>query len=114
MRRPALLRAGARDVDVTVPEEYMGDVIGDLNSRRGRVLGIERIEGQNGGLPKQRVKANVPQREMLSYAVDLRSLTHGRGSFHAEPSHYEQAPQAVQQQVIDAARQAGFAAHVEH
>jgi elongation factor G len=110
--RPVLLEP-ILSADISVPEEYMGDVIGDLNSRRGRVLGIERVEGSHGAAAKQRVKANVPQREMLRYAVDLRSLTHGRGSFHAEESHYEEAPQSVQQEVVNEAKEAGFTSHVE-
>lgn len=76
----------------------MGDVIGDLNSRRGRVLSLERID--EDGLPMQRISAQAPQREMLSYAIDLRSLARGRGAFHAEMSHYEEAPGSIQQQVM--------------
>ena len=99
---------------ITVPEDYLGDVIGDLNSRRGRVLGVERINRGDGACPAQRVTATVPEREMLTYAIELRSITHGRGAFHAELSHYDEAPQSVQREVADAARAAGFAVHVEH
>jgi elongation factor G len=111
--RPALLEP-IMTVTVTVPEQYMGDVIGDLNSRRGRVLGLERRQDDDdGGGAMQQVKATIPQREMLTYAIDLRSLTHGRGAFHAEASHYEEAPSNVQQEVVTAAKAAGFAVHEE-
>ncbi|MBV9850538.1 MAG: elongation factor G [Armatimonadetes bacterium] len=96
-------------LDITVPEEYMGAVIGDLNSRRGRVLGMEPC-----GAGKQRISAIAPQSEALRYATDLRSLTHGRGSFHAAPSHYEEMPDHIAQQVIADARKAGFSPHSEH
>ncbi|MGO8672262.1 MAG: elongation factor G [Capsulimonadaceae bacterium] len=112
--KPVLLEP-ISSVVIIVPEDYMGDVIGDLNSRRGRVLGLERqAEDEEAGIPSaQVVRATVPQREMLRYAIDLRSLTRGRGNFHAEFSHYEEAPAIVQQEVISAAKAAGFAAHEE-
>jgi elongation factor G len=84
------------NVEVIVPEEYMGDIIGDLNGKRGRILGMEPIEGG-----RQRIKAVVPQSEMQRYAVDLRSIARGRGTFHAELSHYEQTPAHVAQQIIE-------------
>jgi elongation factor G len=102
------------DVTVTVPEEYMGDVIGDINSRRGRVLGMDRLPTEEHAPVMQIVKANVPQYEMLRYAIDLRSLTHGRGSFHADISHYEEAPGPIAQQVMAEAKEHGFSVHVEH
>jgi elongation factor G len=74
------------DVEVTVPDEYMGDVIGDLNSRRGKVLGMT-PEGT-----RQKVKAYVPQAEMYKYSTQLRSLTQGRGTFTSSFSHYEEVP----------------------
>jgi len=83
-------------VEVIVPEEYMGDVIGDLNGKRGRILGMEPLEGG-----RQLIKAMVPQSEMQRYAVDLRSIARGRGTFHAELSHYEQVPAHVAQQIIE-------------
>lgn len=83
-------------VDVIVPEEYMGDIIGDLNGKRGRILGMEQIAGG-----RQRIKALVPQAEMLRYAIDLRSIARGRGTFTTEPSHYEQVPAHTAQQIID-------------
>ncbi len=113
LAHPVLLEP-LMSVSITAPEEYLGDVMGDLNGRRGRVLGVERLAGANGAEPSQRVQATIPEREMLTYAIELRALTHGRGAFHAELSHYEEAPQAVQREVMDAARAAGFTAHEEH
>ncbi len=114
MAHPVLLEL-VMNVTVTVPEEYMGDVIGDINSRRGRVLGMDRKPADESRAPAmQVVKATVPEYEMLRYAIDLRSLTHGRGSFHAEASHYEEAPPMIAQQVIDEAKANGFSIHVEH
>ena len=75
------------NVEVKVPENCMGDVIGDLNSKRGRVLGMEPI-----GQGKSLVKAQAPQAELFRYAIDLRSMTQGRGSFDMEFSHYEEVP----------------------
>ena len=96
-------------LDIRVPEEYMGAVIGDLNSRRGRVLGMEPCEGG-----RQRISAVAPQAETQRYATELRSLTHGRGSFQAVLSHYEEAPASVAHQIIADAQKAGFSPHVEH
>ncbi len=84
------------NVEVIVPEEFMGDIIGDLNGKRGRILGMEPIPGG-----KQRIKALVPQGEMLRYAIDLRSIARGRGSFKTEESHYEQVPAHAAQQIIE-------------
>ena len=75
-------------VEVTCPDECMGDVIGDLNSRRGKVLGMD--SKGNG----QVIKALVPMSEILKYAPDLRSMTSGRGSFEQHFSHYDEAPGA--------------------
>ncbi len=80
-------------VDVTVPEEYMGDVIGDINSRRGR---IEGMEPRNGA---QVVHAFVPLAEMFGYATDLRSKTQGRGNYAMEVTAYEAVPKAIQEKV---------------
>lgn len=110
--KPVLLEP-IMNVTITVPEEYMGDVIGDLNSRRGRVLGLDRLSGTNGAAAMQKVSATIPQREMQTYAIDLRSITHGRGEFHSEFSHYEEAPGNVQQEVIAEAKKAGFTIHEE-
>lgn len=84
------------NVEVIVPDEYMGDVIGDLNGKRGRILGMEPF--QDG---KQKIRAAVPQAEMLRYAIDLRSIARGRGTFGVEPSHYEQVPAHFAQQIVE-------------
>ncbi|MCL5102694.1 MAG: elongation factor G [Armatimonadetes bacterium] len=88
------------DVEVIVPEEFMGDVIGDLNSKRGRVAGMEPI-----GAGRQKIKAQVPMAEMLRYSIDLRSIARGRGRFSAKFSHYEEVPhQAAQAVIAEAAK----------
>jgi elongation factor G len=81
-------------VDITAPAEYIGDIMGDLNSRRGRVEGVE-ADGD-----AQTVKARVPLAEMLTYGSTLRSITQGRGSFHMESSHYEEVPRNLQEKII--------------
>ena len=90
---PALLEPIMK-VEVTMPEEYMGDVIGDINSRRGRIEGMEDISGG------KMVKAFVPLAEMFGYATDLRSRTQGRGNYSMFFDKYEQAPKSVQDKVI--------------
>lgn len=87
------------NVEVIVPDSYMGDVIGDLNSKRGRISGMDPIEG---GM--QCVKAQVPLAEMQNYAIDLRSITQGRASFTQEFDHYEETPAMVAEQVIAEAK----------
>jgi elongation factor G len=87
------------NVEVTVPEQYMGDVISDFNTKRGRVLGMEPT-----GTKKQVIRAQVPQAEMLRYAIDLRSIARGRGSFRWEYSHYEEVPAHAAQQIIEKAK----------
>ncbi len=82
-------------VEVNVPDDYMGDIIGDLNKRRGRVLGMN---PQDNG--QQQVVAEVPQAEMFRYATDLRSITQGRGSFTMNFERYEEAPPMVADKVI--------------
>ena len=81
-------------VTVIVPEEYMGDVIGDLNSRRGMIQGME---AENGA---QRINANVPLSEMFGYATDMRSNTQGRGQYVMEPSHYAEVPKSVAEDIM--------------
>lgn len=81
-------------VCVTVPEEYMGDVIGDINSRRGMIQGMEAVSGV------QRVNALVPLSEMFGYATDMRSKTQGRGQYTMEPSHYAEVPKSVSEKII--------------
>jgi elongation factor G len=86
-------------VEVLVPESYTGDIIGDLNSKRGRILGMETT-----GSGKQRIKALVPQSEMTRYAIDLRSMTHGRGAFSMQFDHYEEVPAHLAEKVIAEAK----------
>ncbi|MGI6165704.1 MAG: elongation factor G [Limnochordia bacterium] len=81
---------------IRVPEEYMGDIMGDMNKRRGRILGMEPL---SNGL--QLIKAHVPMSEMFKYAVELRSMTQGRGDFTTEFVAYEQVPHEVAQKVIE-------------
>ena len=83
-------------VQITAPDEFLGDIMGDLNSRRGRVQGMEPGDGQTV------VKAQVPLAEMLTYSQTLRSITGGRGDFHMEYSHYDEVPRQVQEKIIQA------------
>src|SRR5437660_7461613 len=92
-------------VDITAPAEYIGDIMGDLNARRGRVEGVD-AEGD-----AQTVKARVPLAEMLTYGSTLRSITQGRGSFHMEFSHYEEVPRNLQDKIIAEAKKAKEAQH---
>lgn len=82
-------------VEVIVPESYMGDVIGDLNTKRGRIQGMEPIGGGLG-----RIKAQVPMAEMFRYSIDLRSITQGRGNFDMNFSHYEDVPARIAENII--------------
>ncbi len=91
--KPCLLEPIA-SVTVTVPDSYTGDVMGDMNKRRGRILGMEKVNG------KQNIMAEAPVAEMSSYATDLRSMTQGRGSYTMEFARYEDAPKDVQDKVI--------------
>jgi len=84
-------------VTVVAPDEFMGDIMGDLNSRRGRVLGMEN-EGKN-----QVINAHVPMSEIQTYAPDLRSMTGGRGIYRMEFSHYDEVPAHIAQKIIEAA-----------
>ncbi|MFN3689408.1 MAG: elongation factor G [Fimbriimonadales bacterium] len=84
------------EVEVDVPEAFTGDVMGDLNGRRGRILGIDSL-----GNGRQRIRANVPMGEMTRYALELRSITRGRGRFRTRFSHYEEAPPNVAQPLIE-------------
>ncbi len=95
---PVLLEPVSR-VEVYIPDHYMGDIIGDLNKRRGRILGMNPHES---GL--QQVVADVPTAEMFKYANDLRSMTQGRGSFSQKFDRYEEAPAMVAQKVIEEAK----------
>ncbi len=92
--RPTLLEP-IMNMDIIVPEEYMGDIIGDMNSRRGRVLGMD--PGVGG---KQVIKSQVPMAEVLNYAPAMRSLTADRGDFSIEFSHYEEVPGQISEKII--------------
>ncbi len=81
-------------VTVITPEEYMGDVIGDLNSRRGMILGMDALPGA------QQVNSEVPLSEMFGYATDMRSKTQGRGQYTMEPAHYSEVPKAISEKII--------------
>ena len=81
-------------VEITVPEEYMGDVIGDINSRRGRMEGMESRSGS------QIIRGFIPLSEMFGYATDLRSKTQGRGTYAMEPSHYEEVPKSILETIV--------------
>ena len=100
----AMLKAGPvllepiMDVEVVTPEEYLGDVMGDLNGRRGRVQSMEARAGA------QVVRAQVPLSEMFGYATDLRSMTQARGSFTSEFIRYEDVPANEAKKIIDAAK----------
>ncbi|MCH8056018.1 MAG: elongation factor G [Deltaproteobacteria bacterium] len=101
----AIILEPLMSLEVTVPEDCMGDVIGDLNSRRGRVLGVE-TKGHT-----QIIKAQVPMAEVLKYAQDLHSMTSGRGAFHLEFSRYEELPPHLAEKVIKEAKAAAEARH---
>jgi len=87
------------DLEVIVPKEYMGDIIGDLNSKRGKIMGMD--ETKKG---KQIIRAQVPQAEMFRYSIDLRSITQGRGTFTMKFSHYEEVPPQIAQDIIEKAK----------
>src|SRR5262245_4995282 len=97
-------------VEVTAPGQFMGDLMGDLNSRRGRVLGVE-ANGHN-----EVIKANVPMAEMLTYASILKSITGGRGSYRMKMSRYEEVPAHLQTKIVAAHKAAreGSGAHAPH
>lgn len=86
------------NLEVTVPEAYMGDVIGDLNAKRGRILGLEPAG------PNQIIRAQVPLAELSKYAIDLRSLTQGRGSFTMAFDHYEEVPARLAEEIMAQAK----------
>jgi elongation factor G len=90
---PAILEPVMK-VEVTVPEEYMGDVIGDLNARRGRIEGMEARSGA------QIIRGFVPLSEMFGYATELRSRTQGRGVYVMQFDHYEEVPKNIAEGII--------------
>lgn len=92
--KPSILEPIA-SVTVTVPDAYTGDVMGDMNKRRGRILGMEKVGN------KQVIQAEVPVAEITKYSTDLRSMTQGRGSYTMEFARYEEAPADVQAKVIE-------------
>jgi elongation factor G len=91
--RPVLLEP-VEDVEVVVPEEYMGDVMGDLNGRRGHIAGMEPRAGA------QVIRATVPLAQMFGYATDLRSMTQGRATYTMQFSHYAEVPGTIAQEII--------------
>jgi elongation factor G len=93
-------------LEVTVPEAFTGDIMGDLNAKRGKIQGMEQA-----GSGKQVIRALVPQGEVARYVIDLRSMTGGRGAFAMTFSHYEEMPQHLAQKVIDEYQQAREEAH---
>ena len=90
----AMLLEPIMKVDITVPEEYMGDVIGDVNARRGRMEGMDTEQGTTT------IHSYIPLSEMFGYATDLRSKTQGRGVYSMEPSHYEEVPKSVLETIV--------------
>ncbi|HMF57785.1 MAG TPA: elongation factor G [Pyrinomonadaceae bacterium] len=98
--KPTLLEP-IMDVEVFTPQEFSGDIMGDLNSRRGRVQGMEMSGNQ------QVIKAQVPMAEMLDYQSRLNSITAARGSYHMQFSHYDQVPHQISQKIVEQARAEG-------
>ncbi|MBW1902484.1 MAG: hypothetical protein JRJ20_12730 [Deltaproteobacteria bacterium] len=95
--KPVLLEP-IMTIEVTVPDDMTGDVMGDLNSRRGRVLGMDQAVGG------QLVKAHVPLAELQMYSAELTSMTSGRGMFTMEFDHYEEIPQQISEKIIAASK----------
>jgi elongation factor G len=89
------------ELEIVVPDDHTGDVMGDLNSKRAKIQGME-----SAGSGKQRIKAQVPQAEVARYAIDLRSLTGGRGAFSMKFSHYEEVPSHLADRLIAEANKA--------
>jgi len=93
--KPVLLEPVVR-MEIRIPEEYMGDVMGDLNKRRGRVLGMDHTE-----TGEQLLLAEVPEAEILKYSIDLRALTQGRGEFEYEFVRYEEVPENISKRIVE-------------
>jgi elongation factor G len=98
--RPVILEP-IDEVEVSAPDDYLGDVMGDLSSRRGQILGTEVVVGQPGA--GTRVRALVPEAELHLYATQLHSLTHGRGTYTRQHHGYEQMPPDAAQKVVEEA-----------
>jgi elongation factor G len=88
----------AKNVEITIPDEFAGSIMGDLNARRGRIQGMDNKAGNT------LVKAEVPMSEMLTYGVDLTAMTQGRGSFSMEMHHYDVVPGQLQEKIIEKAK----------
>ncbi len=97
--KPTILEP-VMSVEITIPDDFAGSIMGDLNSRRGRIQGMDNKGGNTV------VKAEVPMAEMLTYGVDLTSMTQGRGSFNMEMHHYDTVPGALQEKIIEKAKAA--------
>ena len=95
--KPTLLEP-VMGVEITVPDEFAGSIMGDLNSRRGRIQGMDNKAGNTV------IKAEVPMAEMLTYGADLTSMTQGRGSFNMEMHHYDIVPAQLQEKIIEKSR----------
>ncbi|HST10190.1 MAG TPA: hypothetical protein VLL05_07425, partial [Terriglobales bacterium] len=95
--KPTLLEP-IMSAEITVPDEFAGSIMGDLNSRRGRIQGMDNKAGNTV------VKAEVPMSEMLTYGVDLTAMTQGRGSFNMEMNHYDVVPGQLQEKIIEKAK----------
>jgi elongation factor G len=94
MKASPILQEPIMRVEVEVPEEFMGDVIGDISSRRGRIEGMDTVDSLS------KVKSSVPLSEMFGYATDIRNKTRGQGTFTMEFAHYEEVPNAIAEAVI--------------
>jgi elongation factor G len=97
--KPTLLEP-VMAVSITAPDEFAGSIMGDLNSRRGRIQGMDNKGGNTI------VRAEVPMAEMLTYGVDLTAMTQGRGSFSMEMNHYDVVPTQLQEKIVEKARAA--------
>jgi elongation factor G len=97
--KPTLLEP-VMAVEITAPDEFAGSIMGDLNSRRGRIQGMDNKGGNTI------VRAEVPMAEMLTYGVDLTAMTQGRGSFNMEMNHYDVVPAQLQDKIVEKARAA--------
>jgi elongation factor G len=95
--KPPVMLEPIMEIEVIVPEEYMGDIIGDINAKRGKIINI----GADERTKNQVIKASVPQSEIFNYAVDLKSITQGRGIFSQKFSHYDEMPQNIAEAVIE-------------